>query len=336
MHNNASFKNRLRKLITGLNVPQEYCCLEFAGLSQGLSVYMTVNHNDNCVDVTDQQLLLGYKPLIIGLPPQADDSGIGNGQRQICLNLVQGPFKDNMKWRSFPADKSSIARIILSRIGERTVKGQQLNFYKGEYAAHSFLNPFYQFVNRRKEDLRRRPSDNIGLPGNLYDQVRVGYAVPRRISVITTSDGELMNMFPTDLHGPFGDTGYAGSLRIGGEANNQVEKYKRVVLSEVDVASYKQTYGLGKNHMRQLQLPNRFPISSERSKSFGFPLPSQVTNYYELNAVDSIDFGVHRIHLYEIVNRHQVKQGVGSLAHIHQYYAQWRVDHGLDTPILIR
>jgi hypothetical protein len=336
MHNKAALKRRLRKLITGLSVPQEYCCLEIEKMRHGLSVFMTCRHDDDCHDVTDLHLLLGYKPLIVGLPFEENSTEKFRDLDQICLSLLVGNFKKDMRWHGFPSDSNSVARLILKKIGIRTLNSQSIIFYQGEYASHKFLNSSHQLTNFCLEKLKVRSPNNIGLPGNLHNQVRVGYAVPRRISIVTTSDGELMNMFPTDLHGPVGTNGYAGSLRIGGEASNQVEKYRKIVLSDVEVASYKQTYDLGKNHMQQLRTPQNFSVHAERSKSFGFPLPRSVIRYYELDAVDAVDFGIHRIHLYRIINRCTTKDETGSLGHIHQYYAQWRIDRGLDTELLYR
>jgi len=144
-----------------------------------------------------------------------------------------------------------------------------------------------------------------------------------------------MNMFPTDLHGTSGQKGYASSLRIGGMASTQLEKYKRIVISEVDLQSYKESYTLGKNHMAGLKDEKLFPLHRERSGFFDFPLPSFVLRYREMNVTDSFDHGIHRIYLYKVVNQKSVQQS-NTLAHIHQYYAQWRKDQGIPTRLFFR
>jgi len=145
-----------------------------------------------------------------------------------------------------------------------------------------------------------------------------------------------MNMFPTDLHGPIGEKFYAGSLRLGGLANDQVEKYKQIVISEVEPSFYKHAYALGKNHMKELQKESEFPLHLTRSKSLNFLLPAAVVSNRELKRINSLDVGIHRIHLYEIILRDILQENQSSLTHIHQYYAQWRLDHGLSTPMLLR
>jgi flavin reductase (DIM6/NTAB) family NADH-FMN oxidoreductase RutF len=145
-----------------------------------------------------------------------------------------------------------------------------------------------------------------------------------------------MNMFPTDLHGAVGERFYASSLRRGGLANEQVEKYNRVAISEVDVSFFKQTYSLGKNHMQELNEENQFPLRDEKSESFNFPLPKNVIRYQELKRIDSFDHGIHRIHLYEVIHRQVIGEGKSTLAHIHQYYTQWRFDRGIQTQMFLR
>ena len=59
--------SRLKKFVTGLTVPQEYCCLGLEDFQNPLSVFLTVRDSDFSFDVTESHLFLGYKPLIMGL-----------------------------------------------------------------------------------------------------------------------------------------------------------------------------------------------------------------------------------------------------------------------------
>ena len=333
-----SLRSQLKKVVTGLTVPQEYCCLEREGLQQPLSMSITLKDQSFQRDVTESHLFLGYKPLIIGLTfsENNQDYLLVKEQTQICLSFHQHQFEGNDVWRDFPTDQKSVARLILRKIGEKVLNNQVLLLYEGEYGEHTFLKSWHQFINRQREKMRRSIPGNISLPGNLLDQVRIAYAIPRLISIITVSDGSLLNMFPTDLHGPMGNTGYVGSLRIGGKANDQVEKYKRIVIAEVEVSSYKLTYTLGKNHMVDLRHEELFSLHHQHSKVFNFPLPAAVMFYRELKQIHALDHGIHRIHFYEVVNHEIVQKSSSTLAHIHQYYAQWRLDSGLITHLLYR
>lgn len=301
-------------------------------------MFLTLKKQDFQRDITTTHLLLGYKPLIIGVPvlTGSEDHKVLKDQNQICLNLTSSSMTTNYRWRDFPSDRNSVARLILRKQKEKELNEYTIMLYEGEYGEHALIHKGHQFINRHLEKMQVQSADNISLPGNLWDQVRIAYSIPRRISVITVSNGSRMNMFPTDLHGPIGNKGYAGSLRIHGRASGQVETYKRIVISTVEATSFQQCYAMGKNHMTDLKEFDKFSIFPERSHVLGFPLPDTVVTYRELKLANSLVFGIHRIHFYEVLNEHIVRHDTETLGHIHQYYAQWRIDHALDTSLYFR
>jgi hypothetical protein len=231
--------------------------------------------------------------------------------------------------------EKNVAKLVLHCTDAKDLNGYKVFFYKGIHGEHKFLSPLNQLVNRKREQFRKRKMGNVDLPGNLIEQVRIAYALPRIISIITVSDGPKINMFPTDLHGPIGEHFYLGSLRHGGKANQQVEGIGKIVISEMPLNSYKEVYRLGKNHMRELSESATFSLHQKRSDLFDFPLPDGVLRYHELERLGSTDIGIHRIHMYKILNTKIIHEGE-TLSHIHQYYAQWRLDHSLPTNFLLR
>ncbi|HEY5916606.1 MAG TPA: hypothetical protein VIU13_04370 [Chryseolinea sp.] len=289
------------------------------------------------MEVTESHLFLGYKPLIIGISLLTNslEHQALKDQSHICLSFGKKSFDRDKTWRGFLTDRTAIARLVLRKIGEKVLHERVILFFEGEFGDHSFLRPIHQFANRQRRKLLKDSPNNVALPGNLVDQVRIAYTVPRLISIVTVSDGTLMNMFPTDLHGVSGQRGYLSSLRMGGMAGGQVEKYKQIVISEVDLSLYKASYALGKNHMANLKDENFFTLYHERSGLFDFPLPSFALKYREMKVKDSFDHGIHRIYLYEIMNEKSVQRS-NTLAHIHQYYAQWRIDQGIPTELFFR
>lgn len=319
-------RNRIKKFITGLSISQEYVCLDLARYQHPLSVHLSIPGTTAKIDVTNTHILLGYKPVIIAIPFSANNLEFNEVRNQ---NRIELSFKKNSR------SKISVASIKLNKIAEKVLAGQVIMLFEVIIGSHSFLSSFHQFVNRLNERRRVSPSSNINLPGNLYDQVRIAYSIPRIISIITTTNGTLMNMFPTDLHGPIGDQFYCGSLRIGGKANDQVQNIKKIVLSNVAASTFKETYFMGKNHMIDLQRQETFRTSGGKSERFNFPLPENVVSYRELQQLDSLDHGIHRIHFYEVVNK-KSESANSNLAHIHQYFAQWRLNNCLPTDLLLR
>jgi hypothetical protein len=329
--------SRLRKFLTGLTIPQEYVCVPLEDFQQPLRIFLTLSKNDFSLEVTASHVFLGYKPLIIAitLPSSENALTVIRHEDYVCLNFSQHPFTRNYRWNGFFSNKLCVARLVLKKIREKEVDGNHVIFYEGHYGEHSFLNSWHQFVNRQRHRMRKDVSGNVGLNGNLYDQVRIAYAVPRIIPLITITDGHLLNMFPTDLHGPIGSEFYMSSLRKGGKANAQVEQHKKLALSRIDVADFKIAYLLGKNHMQDLRATSSFTSAKQSSRINNIPLPAAVLSYRELNQIESFDVGIHKIHLYENVHEESVHNGM-TLSHIHQFYAQWRSDHNIPTNMRLR
>ena len=321
-------KNTIKKILTGLTIPQEYVCLKSKELHHPLFVFLSIDNEKFKLNVTTSHLFLGYKPLIVALTFKVNDHNhhFVRSQNQVSLSFENAA----------PVKPIHLAKLVLKKIGEKVLGEDAVLFYEGVHGEHAFLNALHQRINQQREKWRKQTPNNVSLPGNLIEQVRIAYSIPRTISIITVSDGNLINMFPTDLHGPVGEKLYAGSLRAGGLANEQVEKYGRIVVSEVETTFYKQAYGFGKNHMQGLQKESGFPLHPMRSKNFNSSLPAAVTSYRELKKIDSFDAGIHRIHLYDVIHQQEIQESKPSLSHIHQYYAQWRTNRGLDTTMLFR
>lgn len=304
-----------------------------------LQVYLSYSGASTFTDVTDQHIFLGYKPLLIGLYVKKDDAVPKQATEQdvISLNFQVKSFTADSGWQRLPASRDSVARLLLKKINHVSLDGgQDLMLYKGEFGEHQLLSSFHQLVGNVRERFVKRKQGNVSLENNLYDQVRIAYSIPRNISLIALSDGHgKMNLFPTDLHGPLGDAFYAGSLRVGGKANEQVEQYRKIVISQVSAAAYREVYGLGKNHMAPLREEGDFDLLDTRSLTFRFPLPASVQRYRELELMKSIDAGIHRIHIYKTVYTSPVAP-VSELSHIHMHYAQWRTDKHLHTQMFFR
>lgn len=320
----------------GVAVPREYMCVGFEDFNEPLSTYVT-GADRSIHFIIPHQILLGYKPLIIGLACDisSDQAHWFHDQKKICVSLVMEPFRGNLTWNGFTSDREAVARLILSKITSKILGESIIFIFEGQYGKHRFLSPFHQATNRLKDRMRKR-NDELRLSGNLYDQVRIGYATPRTIAMITVRDPMgRVNMFPTDLHGPVGSGYYVGSLRHGGKATHQVEELKTIALSEVRATWCREAYSFGKNHMKDPGCADDFPLSPILSRENDLPLPESVVRYRELRTVDFIDRGIHRIHLYKTLHEDRVQEGP-ALAHIHSFYAQWRNDRGLSTDYLHR
>ena len=177
---------------------------------------------------------------------------------------------------------------------------------------------------------------NVFLYDNLYKQVQIAYSLPRNISLITVSENNQYNLFPTDLHGQVDDQHYIISLRHEGKASGQVERTGKILITEMDSQFYKTVYALGKNHTQEMKSNENFPFSDTVSAHLLLPLPKMALYYRELELVNSFMYGIHRLFLFKILYRQQVRGKPSTLVHIHNVYASWRYNNRLPGNYLLR
>jgi len=315
-----------KKLLLGINLPQEYICVGKEDLSSPLKVFLYDASHSRSFDITDQHLFLGYKPLIIGIPLDITSEAYHLLCSNTTISLLL--YKNS-------GDSAPVALLELEFHARKNFNGISLFLFIGVKGTHVFLSSFYQVMNRLYHLRKRQNENNIKLNGNLYDQVRIAYSLPRLISIVSLGDGTNYNMFPTDLNGCIDVNHYVISLRSGGEANEQVGSFKQICISTVASSFYKEAYQMGRNHMQPLKPLSTFGIYSERSNLLKFPLPQKVLGYRELEHIDSIEIGIHRLHFFNVVQQKVIATGGARLSHVHSYYVSWSLRQGDKTKYLV-
>ncbi len=315
-------KKFFKKNLLGRNILQEYLCLANDVLSDRFQIYVsTCSFNKN---ISDSHLFLGYKPLIIGIPICNDDEDIKaiKSLNVISLNFI---FHGNVT-----------ANLELKLINARVLGKTHLFIYEGMRGSHRFLSAFHLFNNTLLNSFRSNKNGNVNLPGNLYEQVKIAYSIPRAISLISLGTNGFYNIFPTDLNGRIDNENYAISLRAGGKANRQVNEIKKITLSKIDLNLYKQVYSLGKNHMQELKTIDNFKVNDHTSDIFKNPIPEGAISFFELEHFDSLKCGIHNLNYFKIKGEVNIEPGKQALHHIHRDYAEWRKRNGLKTEYLLR
>jgi flavin reductase (DIM6/NTAB) family NADH-FMN oxidoreductase RutF len=324
------FLNKILTRFNGLHFPQEYMCLPKESFIHPLHAFLSVSEH-KWHDITERHVFTGYKPLIFSFPSSA--AFLENAwPDEIKIRFYPSPAKPN----EFPGKKDAIAQLSMKLFHKQQLSGLVVCHYEGLLGSHCMLAPFHQNVISLYNRLFNKKPGNVYLPGNLYKQVQIAYALPRIISLITVSRDGLFNLFPTDLHGPLNDAYYISSLRYDGKAARQVKHAGRIVISHMHAGSFKTVYDLGKNHMQEMKPASDLPFGNEYSESFQLPLPQGVLNYFELEIADTFTRGIHRLFLYKIINRKILNQEPATLAHIHNVYATWRFHHTYRDHFLIR
>jgi hypothetical protein len=315
---------KLLNKLNGLHYPQEYLCFSKENFDHPLHIYL-VNDNRVIKDIKNQQLFVGYKPVIFVFH---------NIEMPASIQLI---FSSRvLQLNGLFSKKDALALLELKLIKKQVAGDSELLYYEGKHGMHHFLPGFHQFMLSLNNELYNKRPENVFLDKNLYKQVQIAYAVPRSISLITVADDGLFNLFPSDLNGQAGEEYYVISLRIGGKACEQVEKAGKLLISQIHCDAYKTVYGLGKNHMRELGPSENFPFSGSLSANFKLPLPRHALSYRELILRDSFTYGIHKLFLFKSLARQEIQPPTCSLAHIHNAYATWRYKNGLKGNYLLR
>jgi hypothetical protein len=322
------FQKLLNKF-NGLHYSQEYLCLAKESFQQPLHVYLI--HNGTIIkDITTLHLFAGYSPLIFVLSSLL--SGMAGEQQTIQLVFSEEQLQPNEAFNK----KDAVVLLTLKKIYQQAVNRDTILFFEGVTGRHHFISPFHQFIIQLDNRLYNKRPGNVFLPGNLYKQVQIAYALPRTISLVTVGNEPLFNHFPTDLHGQVNDEFYIMSLRHEGKACQQVETAGRIVISNVNATSFRSVYALGKNHMQPLKDRSVFDFDMPVSKNFRLPLPKNLVSYKELQLQDSFMNGIHKILLFKIIYEEKITDNPSTLAHIHNCYATWRYKQGKTSNFLLR
>jgi len=318
---------KLLDTLNGLHFSQEYLCLSKETFSEPLHVYL-VENTRIVKDITQSHLFVGYNPLVFAFSSPA----LGQNREKIDLLFTGRPFLPN----EIAGKKDAIARLSLQRIHTLHGSADPIEFYEGVQGTHRFVSTYHQFIIQLSNKLYNKTAGNVFLKGNLYTQVQIAYALPRKICLITVGENNLYNLFPTDLHGQVNTREYIISLRHAGKACSQVENVKKIALSDMAADEYKKVYLLGKNHTKPLRDASEFNFGPAQSRLFSLPLPMNFLSYKELMLVTSFIWGIHKILLFKIVHEEKLTGMPQTLSHIHNCYATWRHNQGLSSNFLLR
>jgi flavin reductase (DIM6/NTAB) family NADH-FMN oxidoreductase RutF len=313
----------LNKILFGTTLKQEYICVEEEKLSHQSCFFL--NDDESFTDLTDNHLFIGYYPLIIAISCERDSSLNDLFQNKDIIKTVFGESEGNI-----------IGQLILKKINTIEFDEATLFLFEGVKGSHRFLSKFHILTNSLKYKLTAERKTNIYLKGNLYEQVKIAYSIPRKISLVTLGKNNMFNLFPTDINGRIGEQNFVISLRKNGKANKQVKELKKIVLSEMAVDSYKEVYTLGVNHTKDLSEKNEFNFSEKLSQKFSIPLPKNALRYFELEFINDMETGLHNLCFFKIVNSVNIEDSKSTLAHIHRDYAEWRINNGIISEFLLR
>ena len=319
-------KKALKKL-DGLHYPQDYLCFAREMFQQPLHLYL-VQQGRVLKDITGLHAFVGYCPVVFAFPAFPEISN------NTVLQTMLGPA--GLSTGEKYSRRQAVAQLSFKPINRQATTEGEILYFEAVRGRHRLTNAFHQAVGQLYNRLYNQQPGNVYLQGNLYKQVQLAYALPRKVCLITVGQNNCYNLFPTDLHGQMNSGFYVISLRHAGKACEQVMTTQKIVLSEMKAAAFKQVYSLGKNHMLPLKEATAFDFSPDCSNQWSLPLPKEYTGYKELQLIDSFRAGIHQLLLFQITSEEQCDSDPQTLVHVHNLYATWRQKNGLQGNYLLR
>jgi hypothetical protein len=318
-------KQFLKKILLGITLPQEYLCVSLDDFEHSLKVYVKEKSSDKGTDITQHHLFIGYKPLIIAIDKNHLSENKLTTNKTLFLSFLSEACEE-------------LAVLEVKFIHETKLDPLSCLLFEGVKGIHSFTNHFNKLFNSIRYNFTADKKKNIFLTGNLYEQVKIAYSLPRIIYLASVGNRGLYNIFPTDLSGQLCEDNFIMSLRTNGKANEQIEKAGKCLVAKMEAGSFMEVYNAGRNHMRELSGLDTLGIklSTESSRNFNFPVPLGAIQYFELEKIDMFEAGIHTIHFFRVTNTVELTNKKNILAHIHREYTEWRERNNIKTNFIIR
>jgi len=306
------------KLLSGESVIRDFLTV---GVDDNVREKVYLRADDNLLDVTRNQWLLGLDPRIIGI------------------------------WTERPIPASSSYTLYFRDTPATSLEGVEdraLGILKMEYVDRLVENNGNLFLfkvqssvvhhidNIRARLLYRKFYKKPGVDFERLKAVAAAYTYPRRVRIISFQlEGNYNYIFPMDL---LADIKSSGRYLLGMRHSNQVLKkimdVRRIVVAEAP-AKYKPViYSLGRNHSAAPPPLNELPFATISTRDFGFHVPEWIESYKEITIDKTIDLGSHMLLCGQWKEDVQLKPATPRLHHIHFLHFLYLKRTGIHYPII--
>jgi flavin reductase (DIM6/NTAB) family NADH-FMN oxidoreductase RutF len=305
-----SLRQTIRTFLTGNSFPSEFLFVSDNAVEQRVLVELAYPPEANGIDITDSHILLGAGPVFVGV---FDPAMANNSFQRAELR--------------FSSNRQKLGAIQLQKIALTGNWPKGMMLFEG-VRAKARLRTSVQQCLQRSGHLIQLIKGKAFLSWEVNEMIRLLYAIPRKVSVISVADNNRLNVFPSDLNGTVGETHCAIALRTGGRALEQVLAIKKVAICDMAPQFCTDALAMGKNHMRDMQPEEKFELSDTRTSNFKIPIPADAMTYRELELVSALPLGFYHLLLFKIVGGNVLKESA-ALGTIHSAYAAWRMRNGL-------
>ncbi|MBS1662126.1 MAG: hypothetical protein JST68_13870 [Bacteroidetes bacterium] len=295
-----------RQMLVGKSEIREFSTVG-VGDVVGEKVYLQTE--DQLLDVTSNQWMLGLEPLTFGIwiEEGKDRQALADKKKYVIYFRRDEPSSPEVVARGAVAiaELKYFNRIEDSRgtLFLLQVVHSSIHHVSG-VKARLIYERFYKKPNVSFDKLKA---------------VATAYSYPRRVRVISFQEGADYNyIFPMDL---LGDIKQSGRYLLGMRHSNTVLKkivdVRKIVVSEFPAEYKPAIYKLGRNHSASPPLVAELPFGVQATKDFGFFVPEWVESYKEVRILKTMDLGSHMLMFGEWPEDRVLKPSTPRLHHIH-------------------
>jgi flavin reductase (DIM6/NTAB) family NADH-FMN oxidoreductase RutF len=315
-------KSFLKRYLLNRTIRNEYLCVaneKYVG-----SIKVLAEIDNKTYDFTENHILLGNSPLTILLSKNSE----------LQKSKTKLPSDLNLYFRTNSG--KMIAKFKLQRIENCPLNCDSYSLFRilkcDQKLSSSLINIFQHLhylliaINESNKFLKR----------NLYTQTIIAYSIPRILSLIVVNETDRLNIFPCKLHGIAALGEYFISLNNGSKSSKQFKKMVKIVLCYMDSSRCYEVLKLKKNIDREMNDFKNFALEEERSEIFNLPLPLKTIKYFELERIESFEYGGSEVHLMRIINSKILDQDKYTLAHIHRDILEWRLRRQIPTEFIVQ
>jgi len=306
------------KLLSGESVIREFLTI---GIDDNVREKAYLRADDQLLEVTHNQWLLGLDPRIIGIWTETP---------------IPAAQSYTLFFRDTPADSASTAGnhalgvLRLDYVDRLVENNGNLFLFRVQSSA------IHHIDGLRLRLLYRKFYKKPGVDFERTKAVAAAYTYPRRVRIISFQlEGNYNYIFPMDL---LADIKTSGRYLLGMRHSNSVLKrimdIRKIVVAEAPAKYKSLIYQLGRNHSAAPPGLDELPFATFPTREFGFFVPEWVESYKEVTIDKTIDLGSHMLLCGQWKEEVQLKPATPRLHHIHFLHFLYLKNKGLDYPII--
>jgi len=245
---------------------------------------------------------------------------------KVQFAICQDPYMMGIWLGEKTIEKGAEVHIEMERDNQLILKSkcivnEMIGLTKGNLLIAELKRTTYQFINYFHQKgiiafFYYRQKHKVSFTE--LDHFCAMYSYPRSVILTCFGTEEDYNLFPMDLRGFIKEAGiYLLGLRNTNVTLKKMLAAKKVVVCGIAADQKENIFALGAHHSTQPPSLKDLPFDFISSEKFGFPVPTIIKDYKEIEIIESHNKGSHTLMICKVVNEVVFEEDFPSLYHLH-------------------